>query len=156
MRSVGLLCASFALSGCAYLKAAIGLGPTRPKVSVVEVAVSKATLTALALLVTIRVDNPNDFNLEFSLLKYEMTAGALKLASGSYDPPISVPAEGHALVKLPLAVEANNVIKLASDLLKNSNEITAIMKATAEFKSPVGNMTVDFEDKRPLRQLIKL
>jgi LEA14-like dessication related protein len=156
MRAVGLLCLLLTLSGCAYLKAAIGLGPTRPKVNVVAVEVSRATLIALDLIVTIRVDNPNDFNLDFSMLKYQMTAGELNIAAGSYDPPLSVPAEGHALVKLPLTVDAGNVIKLAQEMLQGKEEVTALMKATADFATPVGNMTVDFEDKRPLRQIIKM
>jgi LEA14-like dessication related protein len=149
-----LAAAVLGVPGCAYLREAIGLGPQKPKVQLADIAVTKASLTALELALTLRVDNPNDFKLVFSKLKYRMEAAGLLVADGIFDETIAVPAEGHALVKLPLTIDAQNALRLAEILLKNESEVFALLNATAVFDTPVGGMDVAFEDKRPLRKLI--
>src|SRR5690606_11595414 len=54
--------------GCTFLKSAIGLGPKRPKVRVQGIEVKYASLQALTLMVTIKIDNPNDFELSLKNL----------------------------------------------------------------------------------------
>jgi LEA14-like dessication related protein len=139
--------------GCAFLREAIGLGPQNPKVQLADVEVVNANLASLELMVTIRVDNPNDFDLNFSKLRYNMVAGGLAVASGTLDDQVSVPASGHSLIKLPLAIDAGNALKLAHDLLTKTTETFAVLTATADFDTPFGAMAVSFEDKRPLKKL---
>ena len=103
--------------------------------------------------VTLRVDNPNDFELNFSKLKYHMVAGDLQIATGVFDERISIPATSHAMIKLPLTVDSSNALKLAQDLLTKSEEVFAIMNATADFETPFGAMEVNFEDKHALKKL---
>lgn len=140
-------------AGCTFLRESIGIGPQKPKVQLSSIDVKKASLLALELLVTLRVDNPNDFELNFSKLKYKMDAGELAIASGVFDERISIPATSHALIKLPLTVDANNALKLAQNLLTKNEEIFATMNATADFETPFGAMEVQFQDKHALKKL---
>lgn len=144
---------ALALGGCAYLREAIGLGPQKPKVALADIAVTKASLAALDLAVTLRIDNPNDFALNFSRLRYKMVAAGLDVANGTYGERITVPAEGHTLIKLPLSVDTNAALKLVHELLSKSEETYAILTATADFETPFGAMEVNFEDKRALKKL---
>ncbi len=148
-----LVLAASLLGGCTYLRETVGLGPQRPKVHLADVAVTRVRLTNVDLLVTVRVDNPNGFALKFSRLRYQLTAAEADLARGVYDEPLSIPAEGQSLIKLPLTVDAKAALKLAQDLLTSSGEVFAVMKATADFGTPFGDMEVNFEDKHPLRKL---
>lgn len=144
------------LGGCAYLREAIGLGPQKPKVQLVDIAVTKATFASLDLAVTLRVDNPNDFDLSFSKLKYDMVAGDLHVAKGVFDDMITVPPKGHSFVKLPLTVDSQNALRLAQDLLVAKEEVFAVLNATADFETRFGPMSVTFEDKRALKKLVGL
>lgn len=141
------------VTGCAFLRESVGLGPQKPKVQLSAIDVQKASLAQLELLVTLRVDNPNDFDLNFSKLKYKMVAGDLEIASGTYGDRISVPATNHALIKLPLTVDSGAALKLAQDLLTKKDEVFAVMNATADFETPFGAMEVAFEDKHALKKL---
>jgi LEA14-like dessication related protein len=141
------------LSGCTFLKETIGLGPTKPKVQVVDVAVTKASLVALELTVRLRVDNPNGFDLDFSKLRYRMVAGELEIAKGTYDKKIKVPEHGRVDVDLPLTVDTNNALKLIKDVVQGHHDVVAETTATADFDTPLGAMAVDVVDKRPLKKL---
>lgn len=141
---------------CAFLREAIGLGPQKPKVQLAEIEVIKAGLSELELAVTLRVDNPNSFDLSFSKLRYKMTALATEVASGTYDDKIVIPQGGHSLIKLPLKIDAVAALRLAHEFLTNKEETYAVIAAVADFDTPFGAMEVSFEDKRPLRQLAGL
>ena len=151
-----LLCTTLLLQGCAYLKEAIGLGPRQPKVQIYAVEVKKATVMAIELQVTIQVENPNDFALKLSRLRYDMNAESLDVASGQYDPEITIPPSGKTFVKLPLTVNAESVIKLMQMLLDGNADPEALITATADFQTPFGPIEVDFDDRRPLRKMAGL
>jgi LEA14-like dessication related protein len=140
--------------GCAFFRETIGLGAQKPRVQVASIEVSRVTLDAIDLLVSVRVDNPNDFELRFEKLKYSLAAAELPLAAGEYGGAVAVPATGTAYVKLPLTVDAKSATKLAERLLSSPEDIKALVRATADFDSPVGALTVDFEDSRPLSKIV--
>lgn len=141
-------------SACTYLKEVIGLGPVHPKVKVTEITVVQASLSAIDLLVSIHVDNPNGFDLEFSKLQYQMMAGSLAIAKGMYAQTVNIPEDGQAEIKLPLTIDARNAFKLLNDILSKQEDTFAVWTATAEFSTPFGAMDVDFEDRRPLRKFV--
>jgi len=144
------------LGGCAYLREAIGLGPQKPTVTLAEIDVDRISLAALDLTVVLRVDNRNDFALDFAKLRYTVTAAGLDVASGTYDDKISIPASGNSLIKLPLKVDTINALQLVHELLTKGDDVLAVMNATADFATPFGAMQVSFEDKKPLRKLTGL
>lgn len=150
---ITILCAAALLQGCTFLKEAIGLGPRRPKVQVYTIELHKASLLALEMLVTVQVENPNDFALKLSRLRYKMTAESMPLAEGVYSGQILVPAGGNSFVKLPLKVNATSLLKLIQLVVDGQSEPMAVVEATADFESPFGTIEVDFNDHRPLRKM---
>jgi LEA14-like dessication related protein len=82
-----------------------------------------------------------------------VVASELEIARGVYDAPVSIPAKGKGQVKLPVSVDAKNAMKLAKELLTSTEELFAVLTATADFETPVGAMEVSFEDKKPLKAL---
>lgn len=153
-----VLVAAFVALSCTYLKETIGLGPVRPKVQITDIAVKRVTMTAIDLIVTVRVQNPNSFDLSLSKLRYKMTAGDLDVAQGTFMETITVPEKGESLVSLPLAIDASNVVKIMKDVLTapGDKDIQAVTTAVADFATPIGDMEVDFSDKRSLRKLAGL
>jgi LEA14-like dessication related protein len=150
---IPLVCASALLHGCSFLKETIGLGPRRPNVQVYTIEVKKVSLLALEMQVTVQVDNPNDFALNLSRLRYNLVAAGLPVAEGRHEPMVSVPASGKSLVKLPLSVNATNVVKLVQMIVDGTTDPEAFLTATADFETPFGPIEVDFEDRRPLRKM---
>jgi len=144
------------LGGCTYLREAIGLGPQRPTVTLAEIDVDRVSLVALDLTVVLRVNNPNNFALDFAKLRYDVKAAGLDVAAGTYDDKISIPASGNSFIKLPLKVDTVNALKLVHELLTKGDDVLAVMNATADFATPLGAMQVSFEDKKPLRKLTGL
>lgn len=139
--------------GCAFLRAAIGFELRRPELSLADVAVEKASINALDLSLTIRVDNPNDVGLEFAKLDYKVKVDGIELAAGIYDKKLSLPPESHVLVKLPLKVQTTQVFTMVSEMFSSSRDFFAEVIATADFVTPVGALAVNFTDKKPLKKL---
>ena len=152
--SLGLvLCLSFVTASCTYLQELVGLGVRQPKVQLVDLAVTKADFSRLDVLLTLRVDNPNSFQISFAKLRYQLTASGSQIATGTLDQHVAIPGGGQAEVKLPLSVDGYSVLKVAHDLLTKSAETFAVLNATAAFDTPFGAMEATFEERRPLRQL---
>ena len=151
-----LMITSVLMQGCTFLKESIGLGPRQPKVQIYGVEVKKATFVAIDLQITVQVENPNDFALKLSRLRYNMNADSLAIAAGQYDPEITIAPTVKTLVKLPLTVNADSVVKLMQMLLDGKTDPMALITATADFQTPFGPIEVDFDDRRPLRKMAGL
>ena len=141
------------LSHCAYLREVIGLETLQPKVRVVDISLRGLSAQAAQLLITLTVDNPNDFELHFSNLTYELAVGTKILAKGQLADGAVVPARGQQRVKLPLAVDSVAVMTVVHELLSKSKDLEAVVAATAEFETPFGAMDVDFVDRRSMRAM---
>lgn len=153
---ISLLFATALLQGCNFLKEAIGLGPRRPKVQVYSIELNKVSLLSIEMLVTVLVENPNDFALKFSRLRYNLTAENLPVAEGVYASQLSVPPGGSSFIKLPLKVNATSLMKLVQLIADGQKEPVAVIAATADFETPLGTIEVDFNDSRPLRKMAGL
>jgi LEA14-like dessication related protein len=151
-----VLGAVLAGSSCAHFREAIGLGPRRPKVELVGIELKQASLAAVDVVLTLEVDNPNDFELAFAKLRYQMDAAGVRIAQGTYEDRIAIPAEKKAQVRLPLAIDPIAAMKVLRDAVDQGTAggADALLKATADFETPVGMMEVNFEETRPLRKLL--
>ena len=118
-----------------------------------DISIVKVSVLSLDMVVGIRVDNPNDFDLDFSKLHYQLVAAGLAVASGFYDPHVVIKARTNGTVRLPLSIDAAAALLLVRQLVSGKEDVTAVMTAVADFETAFGAMTVDFEDKRPLRKL---
>jgi LEA14-like dessication related protein len=144
------------VGGCAYLKEAIGLGPLRPKVKLVDVEIKHVSMVALSLEISIKIDNPNNFEMKLKNLKYDMVASDIMLADGDYTEQITIPASGNTEVKLPVAVNPSHAISFIKQILNDGKEIISTVSATADFTTPFGDTEVSFEQTKPLRKFTGL
>ena len=141
------------LGGCTSLQELVGLGVRQPKVTFVDVAITRLSFTGVDLMVSLSVENPNSFDLHFAKLNYRLMAAGIPVAKGELTNRVSIPSEGRQLIKLPLTVSGDQAVKLVRDLLTKATAPTALLIANAEFETPLGPMLVSFEDQRPLNKL---
>lgn len=152
-RATLVLLAGAMLTGCAYLKELVGLEPVKPRVQLLALEVSKASLSRIDLKCTLRVDNPNDFALTFANLKYALSVAGMALAAGEHLPELKIPGEGHAVFPLKIAIDAGNALKLTRKLLQSKGEEAALLQASFDFITPLGPMQVRLEELRPLAKI---
>jgi len=136
---------------CSFLRETIGLGPAAPKVKVQSVKFEKVSLETLSIKAKIRVDNPNGFDMDFSSLKYDMVIRGKILASGVYQKKFTIPAKAMVFLELPLDIDTQHAIWIIKKIIGNSETLTAKIRATAKFVTPVGDISVDFEDEKIVR-----
>jgi LEA14-like dessication related protein len=100
------------LAGCS------GLSMKKPDVQVASIQPGRTTLLEQELIVTLRVQNPNDKPLEAKGLYFELSSNGKKIATGVSNQPISIPAMGEG--QLPLTVHASIIdgLSLASAALQ--------------------------------------
>ena len=147
----------FLLNGCTYLKELIGLGPQRPEVSIRNIAVEGISLHSVDLRLTLHVENPNSFELVLGTLSYTIDAVGMAIAKGEYSDTFKVPAKSSNQIKLPLTVDARNILKLINEIMKARGEkIEAVTNLRARFITPVGSMDVNIKDEQPLTTSIKI
>lgn len=148
--SVALLTAP---ASCTLLRETIGLGPVRPQVALVEIEITKLSLSSLDLMVTLKVDNPNEFSLTFRNLHYRLDVDTMALAEGRYAEMVQIAARGKQLVRLPIRINAANTANLVRQFLKSETSPIALLTATANFVTPFGDVQVNIEEKKPLAKL---
>jgi LEA14-like dessication related protein len=141
---------------CAYFRDAVGLGIQRPKVTLLGIEITKARLSGIDLAVTLKVQNPNHFDLDLSNLRYEFIAGGNVIASGQSAERTVVPELAQALVKLPLTVSSDTIAFLTESLFKEKASTKAVLKAKADVHSVFGVIDVESEHTYDLKKIIGL
>jgi LEA14-like dessication related protein len=139
------------LGGCQTVKEIFGFGVMQPKVKVLSMAVRKVTLSELDLLVQLKVDNPNSFDLEFNSLAYQVAIDEAPLANGEYKSSIKIPEESSLKIELPLTVSTQNAFSVVQKIFNNpSHDAQVQFSALVSFKSLVGPLEFEFKESRPL------
>lgn len=142
--------------GCTYIREAIGLDLRRPQMALADISLDRITMESIGLTLAMRIDNPNDFALEFARLEYQIQVDQRDLAQGTYAKTIALPAEGRTLVKLPLTVKTSQAMALVGQLLQKDHDVMALVRAKVDFITPLGGIAVHFEDQKNLRRMTGL
>jgi LEA14-like dessication related protein len=101
-----LLLPAALLAGCAGLT-----DLKKPEVQIASIQTGTSTLLEQELIVTLRVQNPNDRALEAKGIYFELSSQGKRIATGVSNQPISIPAMGEGQV--PLTVHASLLDSLA-------------------------------------------
>jgi LEA14-like dessication related protein len=101
------LSVAFFLAGCALIPGRV----ETPSVHIANISLLDATLFEQHYTLSLRVQNPNDFDLPIEALSYEIELNDKPFAKGISSRPVSVPRYGSALIE----VEGISTI---SDLLR--------------------------------------
>ncbi len=155
-RMFGVLLISLSMVSCAYVREMIGLGMQRPKVTLQGISITKARLSGLDLAVTLKVQNPNRFDLDVENLRYEFIAGGKVIASGTFPDRTIVPELAQALVTLPIEVSSESIMFLTESLFKQGASTEALLRAKADVHSGFGVIDVTSEHSYDLRKIIGL
>ena len=106
MRILGLILATFGLCACAAMPAS---DPLVVDVSGIETLPSEGA--ELRLLVSIRIQNPNDLAVDYDGAAIDLDVNGRRLASGVSDDVGTIPRYGETVISMPVTVSAFNVAR---------------------------------------------
>ncbi len=142
----------FALTGCQTLREFLGFGYSDPKVELSDIEIRGISLTAIDALVSLKVMNPNSFDIKLARMDYDIVVAGLQVADGIYEKPINIESEKETVVKLPLRLDKNNVVNIISRFVERpKEEMLAVISAKVVFDSPVGQIEHTFVDEKKIK-----
>ena len=117
---------------------------TKPEVAITRINVGASNGLQQQLLVGLQLDNPNGFELNLGRLRYEMHLTGSKLASGSFNEEVRVPANGQSNIEVPVGINLLSGIGLLRNLLSNVGaDLDYELKLSADVGNfGLGDMTV--------------
>lgn len=140
MRRILLATAAMALAACATLgKAAL----RDPIVTLQDVKVTGIGLNGGSLDVVLNVDNPNDFRLDATQLRYNVLVDTVPFANGTTTQRFTVEGKKSQQVHIPINFTYSGV-GAAGRQLMNTGSVNYTVKGDVTVGSPVGNLTVPF------------
>lgn len=112
-RFAPVLLAAALMTGCN------GITPLKkPEVQIASIQAGRTTLLEQDLIVTLRVQNPNDRPLEAKGIYFDLNSKGKKIASGLSNQPISIPAMGEGQIPLTVHASLMDGLALASAALQ--------------------------------------
>ncbi len=115
--SIALLSlAIIVLQGCGTLDKR--LNPIQPKVFIDAIEIEDATLSGLTALLTLNVENPNNFALNAQGLDYTMSLAGTDILSGENSSNMSVPALGSGKIEVPVRISYASILETIPKVLE--------------------------------------
>ena len=115
--SIAFIClALLVLQGCGTLDKR--LNPIQPKVFIDAIEIEDATLSGLTALLTLNVENPNNFALNARGLDYTMSLAGTDILSGENTSSMSVPALGSGKIEVPVRISYASILETIPKVLE--------------------------------------
>ena len=115
--SIAFIClALLVLQGCGTLDKR--LNPIQPKVFIDAIEIEDATLSGLTALLTLNVENPNNFALNARGLDYTMSLAGTDILSGENSSNMSVPALGSGKIEVPVRISYASILETIPKVLE--------------------------------------
>jgi len=132
--------ASLAVGGCSALgKQAF----QQPVVNLQDVKVTGVGLNGGSLDVVLSVDNPNDFRLDATQLRYAVLVDTVPFANGTTTQHFMVEGKKSQQVHIPINFTYSGV-GAAGRQLMNTGSVNYTVRGDVTVGSPIGNFTVPF------------
>jgi LEA14-like dessication related protein len=149
MKKVWVLLVSLVLAACTTMK----IIPEKPKVELTNVTLGKVSLTEIELFATLDVLNPNNYALDLLGIEYQVDALGMTLGKGKATDAIHLPPGEKQVVKLPLTLTTASALKFGQAYYAPGlKELPVTLQATVKVNSPVGPLSLDFEDVKDLKE----
>ena len=117
IRSTLITClAVLVLPGCGTLDKR--LNPIQPKVFIDAIEIEDASLSGLTALLTLNVENPNNFALNAKGLDYTMSLSGTDILSGENTSNMSVPALGSGKIEVPVRISYASILEAIPKVLE--------------------------------------
>src|ERR1043165_7631220 len=140
MRRVLLLGGVLLAAACSTLgKAAF----RQPVVSLQDVKVTGVGLNGGSLDVVLNVQNPNDFRLDATQLRYNVLVDTVPFANGTTTQRFTVEGKKTQQVHIPITFTYAGVGQAGRQLM-NTGSVNYTVKGDVTVGSPIGNFTVPF------------
>ena len=112
MRPIFLVTLSILLllfQGCGTLDKR--LNPIQPNVFIDAIEIEDASLSGLTALLTLNIENPNNFALNAKGLDYTMSMAGTNILSGESQSNMSVPALGSGKIEVPVRISYASILE---------------------------------------------
>lgn len=106
---IGTCLVMFVLQACGSLDKR--LNPIQPEVFIDAIKIEDATLSGLTALLTLNVQNPNNFALNARGLDYTMSLAGTNILSGENTSSMSVPALGSGKIEVPVRISYADILE---------------------------------------------
>ncbi len=104
------------LSGCGTLDKR--LNPIQPKVFIGDIELEDANLSGVTALLTLNIENPNDFALNAKGLDYTMSLSGTNILSGENQNNMSVPALGSGKIEVPVRISYASLLETIPNVMQ--------------------------------------
>jgi LEA14-like dessication related protein len=133
--------------------ASVKLVPEKPEVALRNVELGKVSLTEVELHATLDVLNPNDYPLNLTGIDYQVDALGLTLGKGSALEAIRLQPHVKQTVKLPLRLNTASALKFGQAFYSPAQkQLPVTLQGTVKVSSPVGPLSLSFEDAKDLKE----
>lgn len=95
--------------------------PISPDISLADIDLDKLTLDSARFVLTIRIKNPNQFDLPLQALQFATSIDGKKFATGNSKMRTTIPANGEGLYKIRIDTKLSSMLKQARDTLLNKD-----------------------------------
>jgi LEA14-like dessication related protein len=144
----GAFAVMLTLSGCRSLAKAAFIPP---EVAVADTKVRNISLRGGALDVVLRVENPNDFRLDVSGVRYVVWVDSTQVATGTVERLVTLPPRSATTVEVPVefVLDALRVV-----MVRFVSTGSVPYRVTGEFQyvTPFGRITRPFESGGTVRR----
>ena len=104
--------------------------------------------TSLKLAVNVRVENPNNFTIGLQNLRYKVLIGDRKIGEGDYTDKFTLGAKASGVVSIPLKVDNQAALQVASAYLKGDVALKAHVIGTSDFSTPIGSFRIPIDETK--------
>ncbi len=104
------------VQGCASLDKR--LSPVQPKVFIDAIEIEDTGLSGLTALLTLNIENPNNFTLNAKGLDYTMSLADTNILSGESQSNMSVPAFGSGKIEVPVRISYVSILETIPKVLE--------------------------------------
>lgn len=137
------------LPQCVFFKALVGIQPRKPEVELLKLQVKRADLKGVDVVAQLAIKNPNDFQLRFSDVKYQLSFHDKVVAEGVYQEELLIKELTTTTLDVPIHL---NTMEAAQSLFQFFQDRKGLAKWTADanFISPLGKIAIHLSDEKEL------
>ena len=149
-RVVFLVSLSVFVFSCSYIQRLVGLKLRAPVVSVAHISLKKLTAKNIKLLVRVKAYNPNNVRFTVDDFRYQLQMDGEQVASGIYREAVTLEPSSNIEINFPIEFSALS----ASRQLKkyfSQEKMSVKWVGEANFITPLGKISVDFEEEKKFR-----
>ncbi len=138
------------LMQCTLLKTLVGIQPRKPEVHLIKIQVKRADLKSVELVAQLEIQNPNDFELRFADVRYQLSMHNEIVAEGVYTEEVVIRELATTTLQVPIRLHTMQAVKT---LFKFFQDRKAVAKWTADanFVSPLGKIGIHIADEKEIR-----